>query len=121
MPNLPLVFAIIGGIAALLAIFAKQQEQKPARGGSRLLDDGATLKGLIHGAGLAVIALTMVAALQTSPFGFRIVACVFLFFSFRLLMPTKTLADRARTIAVALVIPIFSHWVFTRILNVDLP
>ena len=70
---------------------------------------------------MAVIALTMVAALQTSPFGFKIVACVFLFFSFRLLMPSKKLAVRAKTILVALVIPFLSHWVFTKLLNVDLP
>ena len=132
MPNLPLVFAIIGGVAAILAFITKQGDvsfqapaephaEKVATKQQGMLDDDAKLKGLIRGAGLAVIALTMVAALQTSPFGFRIVACVFLFFSFRLLMPTKNLADRAKTVIVALIIPFFSHWVFTKILNADLP
>ncbi|MDC0258608.1 tripartite tricarboxylate transporter substrate binding protein [Verrucomicrobiales bacterium] len=126
MPNLPLVFAVIGGIAALAALFSLKrgivdESSRPDDRAPRLLDDDAKMKGFFRGASLAVIALTMVAALQTSPFGFKIVACVFLFFSFRLLMPSKKLAVRAKTILVALVIPFLSHWVFTKLLNVDLP
>ncbi|NNE92590.1 MAG: tripartite tricarboxylate transporter substrate binding protein [Verrucomicrobiales bacterium] len=128
LPNLPGIFAIIAGVAGLVGIGISIQQgwfatrtRSDRNGETKQPGWFADPTGLIRGTGLLFLAVTMVAALQTSPFGFKIVAAVFLMFAFRLLNPARQLRDRVISILVALAIPFFCHWLFTSVLTVDLP